>query len=422
MPDSVWKITAPIDRSYPKLEGNEQVESVVIGGGFCGLSASLHLAEAGHSVALLESHEPGWGASGRNGGQVIPGLKVDPDELNKWYGSDRGEALAELAGKAPDLVFELIRRYKIECDVRRTGWIQLAVGPKGLGEIKDRVGQWQRRGVDIEALDQDKVHALTGANGYVGGLIDRRGGNLNPLAYTRGLAKAAASAKVKIYVHSKAISVQQIKGKWVVRTYHGKVTASKLLLCTNAYTDGIWPNLQKTIVPFVSGAIATQPLPDKIRKSILKDGQAVADNSRLLSWFGLDRDGRLIFGGRTGAWSESNKPSDYQNRIERMHDVFPQVKSIPVQCYWSGKVALTVDYLPHIHRLAANLYTGLGFNGRGVAMATLMGKLLAACIEHDKNETAFPLSDLKPLPLHAVRKPIVQSVVYWKQLMDRLNP
>ena len=144
------------------------------------MSASLHLAEAGHSVALLESHEPGWGASGRSGGQVIPGLKMDPDELNKWYGSDRGEALAELAGKAPDLVFELIRRDKIECDVRRTGWIQLAVGPKGLGEIKDRVGQWQRRGVDIEALDKDKVHALTGATGYVGGLIDRRGGNLNP--------------------------------------------------------------------------------------------------------------------------------------------------------------------------------------------------------------------------------------------------
>lgn len=420
--DAVWELTAPPALAFPELSGREHAEVAIVGGGFCGLSAALHLGEAEHTVAVLESEAPGWGASGRNGGQVIPGLKNDPDDLCKRYGTERGEALATLAGGAPDLVFDLIRRYGIECGAQRSGWIQLASGPRGLAEINNRVWQWRQRNVDVEVLDQSRVQALTGARGYTGGLLDKRGGNLNPLAYARGLAAAASSTGIKIYGHSQAVSLERKNGKWVITAARGTVTSDKVLLCTNAYTDGLWPGLKKTIVPFVSGAIATQPLPERIRETILRQGQAAADNARLLSWFGLDGDGRLIFGGRTRAWSEANTPTDYKHRIKRMHAVFPQVEDIPVQSYWSGKVALTVDYMPRIHNLGPGLYTGLGFNGRGVAMATLMGKLLAECIDRGPVDVGFDLTEMKTLPLHGLRRPVVQLVVNWKQLMDRVNP
>ena len=419
--DSVWKLTAAAEDSYPKLKGEAESDVVIVGGGFCGLSAAIHLAEAGCSVIVLEANDIGWGASGRNGGQVIPGLKLDPNDLVALYGPKPGEALVDLTGKGPDLVFSLIDRYAIKCDARRTGWIQLAAGPNRLKAIISRVRQLQERGADINALDQKQVQAYTGSTGYIGGLIDARGGNLNPLAYVRGLAKAAKANEVKICVQSKVTSLKQKNGHWIAHTQTGRVTANMLLLCTNAYTDGIWPKLKRTIIPFVSGAVATAPLSNDIRASILNGGQAAADNSRLLSWFSMDRDGRLIFGGRTGSWTETNNPSDYQNRIEQMHQVFPQVKGIPVECYWSGKVALTTDHLPRIYELAENLYAGLGFNGRGVAMATLMGKLLAQRCT-DKSEPVFPSSEFRPIPMHTLRKPLVQAVVHWKKVLDRTYP
>lgn len=386
------------------------------------MSAALHLAEAGRTVALLDSHQPGWGASGRNGGQVIPGLKLDPEQLVKHLGAANGEALASLTGAAPDLVFDIVERYSLQCNPRRTGWVQLAAGPNGLRQINERVRQWRSRGVDIDSLDRSQVQTLTGASTYCGGLIDRRGGNLNPLAYARGIAAAVTSHNARIYSHSKVVSMKQIKGKWVVETDHGQMTSTRLLLCTNAYTDTIWPGLAKSIIPFVSGAVATEPLPEALRASILNGGQAASDSYRLLSWFGLDPEGRLIFGGRTGTWKETNNQSDYRNRIRRMYEVFPQVRDLPVECYWSGMVALTTDSLPHIHKLAANLYTGLGFNGRGVAMATLMGKMLAQQFAEQGGDAVLPPSPLKPIPFHSFRKPAVQSAVAWKKALDRLNP
>jgi glycine/D-amino acid oxidase-like deaminating enzyme len=420
--DSVWRLTAPDAGTYPPLEGKARAEVIVVGGGFCGLSAALHLAEAGRSVALLDSQEPGWGASGRNGGQVIPGLKRLPDDLARHFDADTSERLSEATGSAPDLVFDIIERYSIPCSPRRTGWIQLAAGARGLGRIEEAVRQYRKRGADVELLDRSDVAAITGAAGYVGGMIDRRGGNLNPLAFSRGLAGAAASHNAKIYAQSRALSVKQIKGKWVVETRAGQLAATRLLLCTNAYTDRCWPRLAKTIVPFVSGAVATEPLPAHLRESILPGGQAVADNCRLLSWFGLDPEGRLVFGGRTSARTESFDPRDFEERICKMRKTFPQLEDAPVAHHWSGLVALTPDYLPRVHRLAANLYTGLGFNGRGVAMSTLMGKLLAHLVMDEEEGVVFPLSPLKTIPLHQWRGPAVQAAVLWKKLMDRINP
>ncbi len=421
--NAVWKLSAPQDQSWPGLQDDIRVDVAVVGAGFCGLSAALHLAQSGASVALLEQHSPGWGASGRNGGQVIPGLKLDPDELLSLMGEETGESLISSVGSAPDLVFSLIQRFDIQCDAQRSGWIQLATGKRGLAQIESRVNQWQSRQVDIDFLAEKKIGEFTGARGYVGGLIDRRGGNLNPLAYARGLARAAAENNVSVFANSPMLSLTRENELWKIKSTSGMLNADKVLICTNAYTDRSWPGLKKTIIPFVSGAIATEPLPDDLRATILPHGQAAADNSRLLSWFGFDRDGRFIFGGRTGKWSETADPKDFKNRVSRMHEVFPQLKNTAIKHYWSGKVALTVDHLPHVHELAPGVYAGLGFNGRGVAMATLMGKTLSQhCLKGADAEPIFPISPHKTIPFHSVRRPVVQSVVWWKKFMDQFFP
>ncbi len=243
------------------------------------------------------------------------------------------------------------------------------------------------------------------------------------MAYARGLARAAAENNVSIFANSPMLSLTRENGLWQIKSTSGLLNADKVLVCTNAYTDKSWPGLKKTIIPFVSGAIATEPLPDDLRATILPHGQAAADNSRLLSWFGFDRDGRFIFGGRTGKWSETAEPKDFMNRVSRMHEVFPQLESIAIKHYWSGKVALTVDHLPHVHELAPGVYAGLGFNGRGVAMATLMGKILSQyCLKGVDAEPVFPISPCKTIPFHSVRRPVVQSVVWWKKFMDRFFP
>jgi glycine/D-amino acid oxidase-like deaminating enzyme len=418
--NAVWKLTAPQDQSWPGLRDEVRVDVAVVGAGFCGLSAALHLAQSGASVALLEQHSPGWGASGRNRGQVIPGLKLDPNELLSLMGEETGENLISSVGSAPDLVFNLIQRFDIQCDAQRSGWIQLATGKRGLAQIESRVNQWQSRQVNIELLAEKQIGELTGAQGYVGGLIDRRGGNLNPLAYARGLARAATENNVSIFANSPMLSLTRENGLWQIKSTLGMLNPDKVLICTNAYTDKSWPGLKKTIIPFVSGAIATEPLLNDLRATILPHAQAAADNSRLLSWFGFDRDGRFIFGGRTGKWSETADPKDFKNRVSRMHEVFPQLENIDIEHYWSGKVALTADHLPHVHELAHGVYAGLGFNGRGVAMATLMGKILSQyCLKGADAEPIFPISSCKTIPFHSIRRPVVQSVVWWKKFMDR---
>ena len=234
-PDSLWAATAASGPSCPPLSGDRFSDLCVVGGGFTGLSAAYHAAEAGAEVVLVEAAEPGWGAAGRNGGQVIPGLKLDPDDLERRFGAQRGRRLVDFAGTAPDLVFELVAKHQIDCGARRQGWVHAVHGRAALPQEEDRVRQWQARGVALEMLDRDQVSAVLGTDEYIAGLLDPRGGWLQPLAYARGLARAAQGAGASLHGRSPAARVDRSADGWRIVTPSGNVIAKQVLICTNAY-------------------------------------------------------------------------------------------------------------------------------------------------------------------------------------------
>ena len=418
LPDSLWAATAAPKPETPPLEGEVRAQVCIVGGGYTGLSAALHLAEAGAEVVLLEAAEPGWGASGRNGGQVIAGLKWDPDTIETCFGSERGGRLIAFAGTAPDLVFDLIARHGIDCGAKRGGWIQGAHGAKAMATVESRAAQWARRGVAVDLLDRDAIALLTGSRGYVGGYVDPRGGHLQPLSYARGLARAALGAGAAIHGGAPARDLRRTDGGWRVGTPGGAVTAERVLLCTNGYTDNLWPGLERSIIPAMSYQVATRPLSDNLRRAILPRGHVISDTRRLLAYFRLDPAGRLVLGGR-GRFADSSDPALYGHLHARLSEMFPDLGEPGWEFHWAGRIALTLDHLPHLHEPAPGLLAALGYNGRGVALASAMGKALAGRASGAPAEDLpLPLSPLRPIPLHRLRGPALSLAIAWKRMLD----
>lgn len=424
LPASLWTATAPPAAAYPPVEGEHRADVCIIGGGFTGLSAALHLAEGGASVVVLEAGEVGAGASGRNGGQVIPGLKLDPSELEALVGPERGARLTEIVGSAADFVFSLVRRHGIECDARQDGWIKACHRDAALRTASHTAREWSQRGAAVEELDRVRVAELTGTGAYVGGFVDHRGGVVQPLSYTRGLARAAHKAGARIHEQSLAATPRRSGSQWLVATSRGSVSASQVIIGTNGYTDlagpdGPWPKLARTIVSVNSYIAATRPLSDDLRGTILPKGQAVSDSRRLLRYFRLDATGRMVMGGRGKSWESADR-SDYTNIIASAVELYPQLRACDWEFVWGGKVALTLDHVPHLHELAPGVHAALGYNGRGVAMATVMGKLLADRVQ-GRGDAVFPETRLRPVPFHRWRRPVFEAIVAWKRALDRME-
>lgn len=420
--DSLWTATAPPAPPCPPLAEDLEAEVAVIGGGYTGLSAALHLAERGIATVLLEAREPGWGASGRNGGQVIPGLKEDPDTVERLLGPGFGRRAVRLSGEAADLVFDLVARYGIDCAAARTGWIQPAPDARGVALQQARVRQWERRGAPVEWLDRGAVSAALGTGFYLGGLLDRRAGSLQPLAYARGLAAAAMRAGARICGRSPALRLERQGAGWCVRSRYGSVRARMVLVCTNGYSDGLVPDFARALVPVTSVQVASAPLSDNVRRSILPGGEAASDTRRLLVYFRLDPAGRLVIGGRGGGGARGVRAA--QARLRRLAQrMFPQLPDDLVwERAWGGLVALTENHLPFLVEPAPGLVAAAGYNGRGVAMATAMGRVLADKASGVPDaELDFPLTRLHPIPFHGLRRPAIALAAAFKALQDRLG-
>jgi glycine/D-amino acid oxidase-like deaminating enzyme len=394
---------------------------VVVGAGYTGLSAALHLAERGADVVVLDAAEPGWGGSGRNGGQIIPGLKHDPDELERQFGPETGRRMWQIAGGAADFAFELVARHKIACHAERCGWIAAAPHAAALESLRSRTEQWQRRGAPVELLDGKRIAELTGTTGYAGGMLDHRAGALQPLAFVRGLARAAQQAGAAIHGRSLVRGLEVAPGGWRVDTQAGSVTARSVILATNAYTDDLWPGLMRTVLPVQSYQVATRPLPEDVRRHVLPGGQVVSDLRRILFYFRLDPAGRLLMGGR-GPLDDRGDPALFARLEAVARRLFPRIGATPWEHRWSGRVALTADHLPHLHEPRPGVLVGLGYNGRGVAMATVTGKLLAdRALGASPAEIGWPVTPIEPIPLHAWRLPAMALVVHWKRFQDWLD-
>jgi len=418
---SLWAATAQAAPPTPPLDESRKADVAIVGGGYTGLSAALHLAEGGASVAVLDAGEPGGAASGLNGGQVNPGLKQDPEEILALYGPEAGERVIEFAGGTADVVFALIDKHGIACDARRVGWIQPAHSKKAFETVKRRVDQWRRRGAPLEVLDRATTAELLGTDRYHGAGLDRRAGGIQPLSYARGLARAAMSKGASIFGQTRAVAIDRLNGGFRITTGPGpSVEAPRVLLATNGYTDELWPKLRETVIAANSFQTATSPLPEELGRTILPRGHVASDTRKLLRYFRRDATGRFLMGGR-GPFAEPQGPPDFSHLVRAVEDLFPALRGVSYEFHWSGRVALTRDYLPHLHEPVPGLLAFLGCNGRGVGLGTAMGMAIGKhLLQPDRSPLPFPITRIRPIPFHGLKRLYVAAVIAYYRLLDLL--
>jgi glycine/D-amino acid oxidase-like deaminating enzyme len=416
---SLWLATAPYAPATAPLEERVDADIAIVGAGYTGLACAIALAEAGRSVVVLEAHEIGHGASGRNGGQVIPGLKHDPDDLVARYGREHGEALVRLAGGAADRVFALIAKHRIECSARQCGWIQPAHSAAAGRTVVSRCRQWAARRAPVELLAGQRLASLLGTDHYRAGWLDRRGGALHPLAYARGLARTALKLGARIHTGTPVNEIVHHSDGWATLTPRGEVRVRQLVLATDAYSGALWPELVTNQVVVTSVQTATEPLSDAIRTTILPGGTVASDTRKLLYYFRLDGDGRFIIGGR-GSATDKVPQGVYAALRNVAIRMYPALTGVPWPYRWYGRVGITRDWLPHLAELSPGVWTVLGYCGRGVAMATTMGLVLGDML-NGGHRLSYPAAALKPIPLHALRQPALQAGIAYYRLRDALG-
>ncbi|MGA2777555.1 MAG: FAD-binding oxidoreductase [Steroidobacteraceae bacterium] len=414
---NLYLATAEPSPATPPLAGDVRADVVIVGGGFTGLSTALHLAERGARVVLLEAEAPGWGASGRNGGQVNPGLKHDPDLVERDFGAELGGRMVAFAGAAPAFVFALIERLRIPCELRQCGTLRAAAHPKHLAKVRSTAEQYARRGAPVVMLDRDAAAGATGTDRYAGALLDRRGGALNPLSFARGLARAAMQAGAAIHGGTRALGLQRQGQEWRVQTATGTVTAAQVVLATNGYTDGLWPELDRSLVPLFGAIAATEPLPEALAQAVMPAGHVLFEVGTVTVYYRLDVARRLLIGGR-GPMREVGTPTEIAHILKYAVRLWPALQAARWTHAWGGRLGFTADQYPHVHEPAEGVLVCLGYSGRGVALASALGCALAARIVDREREFPMPITAIKPIALQRCWPITVPAAILLARIKD----
>lgn len=380
---SYYLDTANAKKDYASLQGDENCDVCIIGGGFTGLSAGLHLAEKGYSVILLEAEKVAWGASGRNGGQVCQGHNMSHQEMIAKVGRSNADLLWQMSLDSVDLVKELIDKHQIQCDLKQ-GVLHVANKAKHCDELKRSVDYKQTKlnYHDIEYLDKAEVSSMLGSDKYHGGEYWKQGAHLHPLNYALGLAEAADKAGVRIFENSRVTGYQtngQTGSEAQVDTEKGQVKAKFVLLACNGYLGDLEPRIAGKIMPINNFILATEPLSDEMCARINPRDVAVADSKFVINYFKLSADNRLLWGG--GENYTSKFPSDIGQFVRKyMLEFYPELSQTKIDYGWGGTLAITLNRMPCFSRIEKNVFVAQGYSGHGVAMATLGGKLMAEAI------------------------------------------
>jgi len=418
-PDSLWAAVTPQEPELPELTGTQQADVIVIGAGFTGLSTALHLRESGVDVAVVEAAEPGWGASGRNNGQVIPTLsRPDPEDIIAKHGAT-GERFVAMLRDSASTLFDVVQKYKIEAEQEQSGWVQPVHSPGRIKIAERRVKQWSKFGAPVGLLSRDEVRDMTASDAWYGGFWNKTGGHVNPLALARGLARAALGLGARIYARSPAISFERRNDKWIVKTEKGEISGRALVVATNAYSGefskSLVPEIATEVMPVLSWQMSTQPLSDNVRKTIIPGRQAVSDTHGELYFARYDARNRLITGG--AVLGPGNKVERIKARVtERLQRLWPQIGDIKFDYVWNGYVGMTADFLPRIHRLGPNAYGWTGCNGRAVALTIPLGRELAKAVQGvPESELALPFTE----PVTYVAHGLLRRIAPWMLLLYR---
>jgi gamma-glutamylputrescine oxidase len=419
-PPSYYAATAtPLD-PFPVLRGAAKADICVVGGGYMGLSAALHLAEAGHDVILVEAHRVGFGASGRNGGQVGSGQRRDQDELERMVGRENAHRLWDLAEDAKALVRSLIDRHQMPVTFRpgvaHACWSQAEVRhAHAYADLLARDYGY----TEIDTLDQPAIRKLIGSPAFVGGSIDRGAGHIHPLNFAIGLAKAAAAAGVRIMEKTEALQIKHGPQPQVLTT-SGTVTCNHLILAGNGYLSGLAPKYAAKVMPINNFILASEPLGDRAA-DLLSEPIAAYDTKFVVNYWRLSDDNRLLFG---GAESYGYRFPEILKAVTKpMLEIYPQMKDVRIDYAWGGTLAITVNRMPAVLRLQPNVYAASACNGLGVTMATMTGKIMAEAI--NQSASSFDLLASLPTPSFpggtALRWPLLVLAMTWYSMRDRLG-
>ncbi len=417
-PPSYYAATSTPLAPLPALKGAARADICIIGAGYTGLSAALHLAERGYSVIVLEAHRVGFGASGRNGGQVGVGQRIEQDAIEAMIGHSDARKLWDIGLQARDLVRDLIARFEMDCGwkpgVLHTDW-QARDMPHAHAYAEKLAREYDYH--DIEPLGREAVQEIVRSRAYQGGVLDQGAGHLHPLRFALGLARAALGAGAQVFENSLVVDIQS-GAQAKVQTQHGHVMADHVILAANGYLGGLVPQVAAKVMPINNFIIATEPLADG---EVLTRDVAVADSKFVINYFRLSEEGRLLFG---GGESYGYRFPDIRRTVRKpMLEVFPQLGGKRIDFAWGGTLAITRTRLPCFLRFAPNMYSVSGYSGHGVALATLSGQIMADAVAGQSER--FDVMARVKLPGFPggpmLRSPLLALAMTWFALRDRLG-
>lgn len=420
--DSYYAASANPSPNRPPLKDRIETDILVVGAGYSGLSTGLHLVEKGYKVTIIDAARVGWGASGRNGGQIVNGLNASLQTIKKRYGADTANFVAGLVQEGGDIIRERIKTYDIQCDLKN-GNIFTAYTGAHMRELEERLNLWAAYGIkNQELLDREQLRSHVNSDVYVGGVIDHSGGHMHPLNLALGEAAAFASLGGVIYEQTPALNVDTTAPKPSVTTPGGSVICNTLVLCGNAYLGHVVPTLASRVMPVSTQIIATEPLGDDLAQELMPTDVCVEDVRYILDYYRFSADKRMLFGG--GLVYGGTDPSDIKAKLlPNMTKVFPQLKSAKVDYAWSGNFALSFSRVPQMGRIGSNTYFAHGYSGHGVTGSHTFGRILSEAINGDRSRfDVFEKVPWFPFPGGRMfRVPYSMAGSWWYALRDRLG-